>query len=63
MALPVVAVAMGPTLRRCRSSTIFTALYLLPVSDTPPVNIYFELTEGFNAHEPTVALASGQAVV
>ena len=26
-------------------------------------NIYFELTEAFNAHGPTVALASGQAVV
>jgi hypothetical protein len=26
-------------------------------------NIYFDLTEAFNAHGPTVALASGQAVV
>ena len=26
-------------------------------------NIYFELTEAFNAKEPVVALASGQAVV
>jgi hypothetical protein len=26
-------------------------------------NIYFELTEAFNAREVTVALASGQAVV
>lgn len=26
-------------------------------------NIYFELTEAFNAHGPTVVLASGQAVV
>jgi hypothetical protein len=33
------------------------------VPDTPSRNIYFELTEAFNAAEPTVALASGQAVV
>ena len=26
-------------------------------------NVYFELTEAFNADGPTVALASGQAVV
>ena len=26
-------------------------------------NIYFELTEAFNAHETTAVLASGQAVV
>ena len=26
-------------------------------------NIYFALTEAFNTEEPTVALASGQAVV
>ena len=30
----------------------------------PPVpNIYFELTAAFNATQPVVALASGQAVV
>jgi hypothetical protein len=33
------------------------------VPDTPSRNIYFELTEAFNAAEPTVAVASGQAVV
>ena len=31
--------------------------------DTASRNIYFDLTEAFNANEPTVALASGQAVV
>jgi hypothetical protein len=33
------------------------------VDDRPSRNIYFELTEAFNATAPTVALASGQAVV
>jgi hypothetical protein len=33
------------------------------VADAPARNIYFELTEAFNATAPTVALASGQAVV
>jgi hypothetical protein len=33
------------------------------VADAPNRNIYFELTEAFNATAPTVALASGQAVV
>jgi hypothetical protein len=36
---------------------------LRPVADTPARNICFELTEAFNATAPTVALASGQAVV
>lgn len=36
---------------------------LRPVAEAPPRNIYFELTEVFNATAPTVALASGQAVV
>ena len=27
------------------------------------VNVYLDLTEAFNAHGPTAALASGQAVV
>ena len=36
---------------------------LRPVADAPARNIYFELTEAFNATAPTVALASGQAVV
>lgn len=33
------------------------------MADAPARNIYFELTEAFNAAAPTVALASGQAVV
>ncbi len=33
------------------------------MADAPARNIYFELTEAFNATAPTVALASGQAVV
>jgi hypothetical protein len=33
------------------------------VTDAPVRNIYFELTDAFNATEPTVALSSGQAVV
>jgi hypothetical protein len=33
------------------------------VADAPTRNIYFALTEAFNATAPTVALASGQAVV
>jgi hypothetical protein len=33
------------------------------VADAPARNVYFELTEAFNAAAPTVALASGQAVV
>ena len=33
------------------------------MTDAPARNIYFELTEAFNATAPTVALASGQAVV
>jgi hypothetical protein len=33
------------------------------VADGPARNIYFELTKAFNATAPTVALASGQAVV
>jgi hypothetical protein len=33
------------------------------VSETAPRNIYFELTEAFNAGGSNVALASGQAVV
>lgn len=33
------------------------------MADAPVRNIYFELTEAFNATGPTVALASGQAVV
>jgi hypothetical protein len=33
------------------------------VSEGPARNIYFELTEAFNATAPNVALASGQAVV
>jgi hypothetical protein len=36
---------------------------LRPVVDAPARNIYFELTKAFNATAPTVALASGQAVV
>jgi hypothetical protein len=37
---------------------------ILPrVSEGAPRNIYFELTEAFNARVPSVALASGQAVV
>jgi hypothetical protein len=36
---------------------------LRPVADAPVRNIYFELTKAFNATGPTVALASGQAVV
>jgi hypothetical protein len=39
------------------------AAILQTVPDTRPRNIYFELTEAFNGAEPTVALASGQAVV
>jgi hypothetical protein len=37
--------------------------YTAPVADAPARNIYFALTEAFNATVPTVALASGQAVV
>jgi hypothetical protein len=37
--------------------------YTAPVADAPARNIYFALTEAFNATAPTVALASGQAVV
>ncbi len=36
---------------------------LRPVIETRARNIYFELTEAFNVTAPTVALASGQAVV
>jgi hypothetical protein len=33
------------------------------VAEAPARNVYFELTKAFNATAPTVALASGQAVV